>query len=277
MKGISQIFFLRALSKEVEENWPEVLQALEEIRSRLIQGRALLVNATAGAGEWDSILPEVMEFLDALPSSPFLREAWSPDPMAGFEGMTLPAQVNYVGKGIALYDLGYRYHGSVHVITRYLRNAWLWEKVRVQGGAYGAFCSFDKHSGALTFVSYRDPNLLRTLEAFDGAARFLKDLQIGEEELEKGIIGTIGDIDQYQLPDAKGYTSMVRHLTGENEERRQKIREEIMGTTKKDLQAFGGLLESAMPKGVVKVLGSEAAIQEAEAKNPGWLKLVKVL
>jgi hypothetical protein len=119
--------------------------------------------------------------------------------------------------------------------------------------------------------------LLRTLEAFDGAARFLKDLQIGEEELEKGIIGTIGDIDQYQLPDAKGYTSMVRHLTGENEERRQKIREEIMGTTKKDLRAFGGLLESAMPKGVVKVLGSETSIQEAESKNPGWLKVVKVL
>jgi hypothetical protein len=191
--------------------------------------------------------------------------------------MTLPAQVNYVGKGVNLYALGYRYHGSTHVITRYLRNAWLWEKVRVQGGAYGAFCSFDKHSGALTFVSYRDPNLIKTLEAFDGSARFLKDLQIGEEELEKAIIGTIGDIDQYQLPDAKGYTSMVRHLTGENEERRQKIREEIMGTTQRDLRDFGELLESVMPKGVVKVLGSEAAIQEAEAKNPGWLKLVKVL
>ena len=277
MKGISQLFFLRALSKEVEENWPAVLQALEETRSCLIHRGALLVNATAEAGEWDSIRPTVTEFLDALRFSPFQRNAWNPEPMAAFEGMTLPAQVNYVGKGVNLYALGYRYHGSTHVITRYLRNAWLWEKVRVQGGAYGAFCSFDKHSGALTFVSYRDPNLIKTLEAFDGSARFLKDLQIGEEELEKAIIGTIGDIDQYQLPDAKGYTSMVRHLTGENEERRQKIREEIMGTTQRDLRDFGELLESVMPKGVVKVLGSEAAIQEAEAKNPGWLKLVKVL
>jgi hypothetical protein len=50
-----------------------------------------------------------------------------------------------------------------------------------------------------------------------------------------------------------------------------------MGTTQRDLRDFGELLESVMPKGVVKVLGSEAAIQEAEAKNPGWLKLVKVL
>jgi hypothetical protein len=197
--------------------------------------------------------------------------------MTGFEGMTLPAQVNYVGKGVNLYAMGYRYHGATHVITRYLRNAWLWEKIRVQGGAYGAFCSFDKHSGVLTFVSYRDPNLIKTLDAFDGAARFLKDLDLGDAELEKGVIGTIGDIDQYQLPDAKGYTSMVRHLTGESEERRQKTRDEILGATARDFCAFGEVLESAIPKGVVKVLGSEAAIQEALATRPGWLNVVKVL
>jgi Zn-dependent M16 (insulinase) family peptidase len=277
MKGISQLFFLRTLAKSVEENWPEVLRALEAIRTHLINRSALVVNATAEAREWDSLQPTVTEFLDALPSLPFQRRLWSPDSVPDFEGMTLPAQVNYVGKGVNLYDLGYRYHGSTHVITRYLRNAWLWEKIRLQGGAYGAFCSFDKHSGALTFVSYRDPNLLKTLEAFDGSGRFLKDLKLGDDELVKAIIGTIGDIDQYQLPDAKGYTSMVRRLTGENEERRQKMRDEILGATKKDFQSFGELLESAMPKGVVKVLGSETAIQEAAAKNPGWLKVVKVL
>jgi presequence protease len=277
MKGISQIFFLRSLSKAVEENWPEVLRVLEEIRSLLISRSALLVNATTEANGWVSIQRKVGEFLDALPSTPFQRKPWSPDPVTDFEGMTLPAQVNYVGKGVNLYSLGYRYHGSTHVITRYLRNAWLWEKIRLQGGAYGAFCFFDKHSGALTFVSYRDPNLLKTLDAFDGSTRFLKELEIGDDELVKGVVGTIGDIDQYQLPDAKGYTSMVRYLTGENEERRQKMRDEILGTSKRDFQSFGGILESAMPKGAVKVLGSETAIREAEQRNPGWLKVVKVL
>jgi Zn-dependent M16 (insulinase) family peptidase len=277
MKGISQLFFLRTLSKTVEEDWPEVLRVLEEVRALLINRSALLVNATAGATEWDSLQPAVREFLDALPFLPFQRRLWSPDAMTEFEGMTLPAQVNYVGKGVNLYALGYRYHGSTHVITRYLRNAWLWEKIRLQGGAYGAFCSFDKHSGALTFVSYRDPNLLKTIEAFDGSSGFLKNVEMGDDELVKGVIGTIGDIDQYQLPDAKGFTSMVRHLTEENEERRQKMRAEILGATKKDFQSFGEILESAMPKGVVKVLGSETVIREAAAKNPGWLKVVKVL
>jgi hypothetical protein len=277
MKGISQLFFLRTLSKVVEEGWPQVLRVLEDIRTLLINRSALLLNATTEASGWVSIQAGIREFLDALPASPFRRQLWKPEPMTDFEGMTLPAQVNYVGKGVNLYALGYSYHGSAHIITRYLRNTWLWEKIRLQGGAYGAFCSFDKHSGVLTFVSYRDPNLLKTIEAFDASARFLKDLKIGDHELVKGIIGTIGDIDQYQLPDAKGYSSMVRHLTGENEERRQKMRDEILGATQKDFQSFGEILESAMPRGVVKVLGSETAIQEATATRPGWLKVVKVL
>ena len=277
MKGISQLFFLRTLSKVVEEGWPQVLRVLEDIRTLLINRSALLLNATTEASGWVSIQPKIREFLEALPALPFERQVWNPEPMLDFEGMTLPAQVNYVGKGVNLYDLGYRYHGSTHVITRYLRNAWLWEKIRLQGGAYGAFCFFDKHSGALTFVSYRDPNLLKTLDAFDRSSGFLKELELEDDELAKGIIGTIGDIDQYQLPDAKGYTSMVRHLTGESEENRQRMRDEVLGATKKDFQSFGEILNSAMPKGVVKVLGSETAIHEAAAKRPGWLKVVKVL
>jgi Zn-dependent M16 (insulinase) family peptidase len=277
MKGITQLFFLRTLSKRIEENWAEVLHVLEEVRSLLINRNVLLVNATAEAGEWVLLQPKVGEFLDALPALPYQRRVWSREPMTDFEGMTLPAQVNYVGKGVNLYVLGYRYHGSTHVITRYLRNAWLWEKIRLQGGAYGAFCFFDKHSGALTFVSYRDPNLLKTLEAFDGSSRFLKEVKMGDDELVKGVIGTIGDMDQYQLPDAKGYTSMVRHLTGETDERRQKTRDEVLRTNIKDFRSFGEVLDSAMSKGIVKVLGSETAVQEAAARRPGWLKVVKVL
>ena len=46
------------------------------------------------------------------------------------------------------------------VITNYLRTTWLWERVRVQGGAYGGFCVFNHRSGVFTYLSYRDPNLL---------------------------------------------------------------------------------------------------------------------
>lgn len=57
-----------------------------------------------------------------------------------------------------------------------------------------------------SFLSYRDPNLLKTLEVYDGTGDFLRGLEIDDDTLTKSIIGTIGDVDAYQLPDAKGYS-----------------------------------------------------------------------
>jgi Zn-dependent M16 (insulinase) family peptidase len=182
-----------------------------------------------------------------------------------------------VGKGANLYDLGYRFHGSAKVVTRYLRTAWLWERIRVQGGAYGAFCLFNHLSGVLSFVSYRDPNLLKTLEAFDQTAEFLRTVELTEDELTKGIIGAIGDIDTYLLPDAKGFTSMVWHLTGESREVRQRLREEVLGTTVADFRSFSDALQGVKERGLVKVLGSEGTIQAAAPGLPYGLQMVKVL
>jgi hypothetical protein len=64
--------------------------------------------------------------------------------------------VNYVGKAANLYaDAGYQLSGSAYVVEKYLGTSWLWDKVRVVGGAYGGFCSFDSHSGMFTYLSYR--------------------------------------------------------------------------------------------------------------------------
>jgi len=163
------------------------------------------------------------------------------------------------------------------VITRYLRNAWLWDQVRVQGGAYGAFCIFDRLSGVLTFVSYRDPNLIQTVEAFDRSARFLDEMTLSDDELAKSIIGAIGDLDGHMLPDAKGFSSMVHYLIGDTEENRQQMRDEILRTRAADFKEMGQVLEEVKKKGIVKVLGSPTAIEAAEKDRPGWLKLVKVL
>jgi presequence protease len=237
----------------------------------------MLVNVTLDEAGWTRFQSPVKEFLEALPALPPEKQTWTRDSMAHHEGMTIPTQVNYAGKGVDLYKAGYQFHGSAHVITRYLRNAWLWEKVRVQGGAYGAFSSFDRLSGVFTLVSYRDPNLMKTLHVFDGSARFLEQIDLSEEELTKSIVGTIGDMDQHLLPDAKGLISLVRHLSGETDEERQKMREEVLGTTVSDFRSFGKILKGAMADGLVKVLGAERAIQEASAEQPGWLKIIKVL
>jgi Zn-dependent M16 (insulinase) family peptidase len=277
MKGLSYYFFLCKLAKAIDEDWPGVLSDLEAVKQTLTNRNNMLFNATMDQGDWSSLQPLADEFLDALPALPASLLDWIPDLPTEFEGMTIPSLVNYVGKGVNVYPLGYRFHGSAHVITRYLRNVWLWEKIRLQGGAYGAFCQFDRLSGILSFVSYRDPNLVKTLDAFDRSASFLRDLDLTDDERVKGIIGTIGDIDQYRLPDAKGFLSMTRQLSGVTDEDRQVIRDEVLDTSLSDFNDFVQILDAIKDKGLVKVLGSQSAIEGALKDRPGWLEIVKVL
>ena len=275
--GLESLFSMRELLKMVEEDWPGVLSRLEEIRRTLVQRDGLVLNVTVDQEGWSNAEPVLEGFLEALPPGESGFPGWSPTHAPRFEGLLLPAQVNYVGKGASLYPMGYRFHGSALVITRFLRNAWLWDRIRVQGGAYGAFCNIDRLSGALTFVSYRDPNLLRTLEAFDGSGEFLRSVSLGREELAKAIIGTIGDIDRHHLPDAAGHLSMLRHLTGQSEERLQRVRDEVLGTTEEHFRAFADVLDTVRETGIVKVLGSRETIEAVSAERPGWLELQKVL
>ena len=193
------------------------------------------------------------------------------------EGLTIPAQVNYVGKGANLYQLGYEPHGSVNVIRNYLGTTWLWDKIRVQGGAYGGFSTFDMTSGAFAYLSYRDPNLLASLDNYDSTPTFLRNLDLNESELTKTIIGTIGEMDAYLLPDAKGWTSMVRHLTHYTDDERQRIRDEVLGASVADFKRFAEILAAVAEKGEIVVLGSADAIEKANKERAGLLDVKKVM
>ena len=69
-----------------------------------------------------------------------------------------------MGKAANLYeDAGYKLSGSAYVVNKHLGTTWLWDRVRVSGGAYGGFSDFDTHSGMFSYLSYRDPNLTKTV------------------------------------------------------------------------------------------------------------------
>ncbi len=275
MNGISYLFFLRELITRIDNDWQGVLADLKKMRELLVNRNHMIVNVTLDDNGWHRINTETLSFIDNLPSAEVAHEEWQCNKFTDCEGVVVPSQVNYVAKGTDIGMYGYESHGSVHVITRFLRSSRLWEQVRVKGGAYGVFCSFDRLSGMLSFLSYRDPNILNTIKAFDETGEFLKNLAISSDELSKSIIGTIGNMDSYMLPDAKGYISMLRHLSGETDEDRQKIRDEILSTRKEDFKAFAEFLEIVREKGIIKVVGSDAAIAEAMKDKPGWLEIVR--
>lgn len=273
MNGISGLEFLRDLSTRIENNFDSVVADLETIRSTILSRTNLLSNVTVDRGVFKNIEPAITEMVSGLPGGEHKSIQRKLLPFSRKEGLCIPAQVNYVAKGANVFEHGYEYSGAAHVISRYLRTGYLWDKIRVQGGAYGSFSMFDRTSGSLSFVSYRDPNLTRTLDSYDGVANYLNTLEVNSDELEKAILGGIGEIDGYMLPDAKGYTSMVRYLSNENADFRQSIREQVLGCSENDFREFAGAAQSVAEHGDIVVIGSKKTMQESGLD----LELVDVL
>lgn len=275
-KGVGYLFALRELANDIDKKWPKVLKNLEAMRDGLINSKSALVNVTLDSANWNTVRPHLENFIFALPVKDLVLKDFETETKIEREGLAIPAQVNYVGKGANLYEYGYEFDGSSEVVIGYLRMAYLWEKVRVLGGAYGAFAQFDDGTGVFSFLSYRDPNITATIDNYDKAAAFLKGLdtsRLSDHELKKAIIAAIGELDAYQLPDAKGYTSMMRHLTQRTDKMRQRTRDEVLSTNGEDFIAFGDVLEKVAQSNAVVVVGSQSALEGAEA----GLKVTKVL
>jgi hypothetical protein len=236
---------------------------LEEIRSRIVRRGSSIFNITARKQGLPAALDRVKTLAAALPEGLAAPEAWKGLDVPEREGLGLPTQVNYVGEAVLIPDGVLPRPGAALVAARRVRNAYLWERVRVTGGAYGSFCIFDSIAHALIMLSYRDPHIARTVNAYHAAADYLKSDQPSRDELEKAIIGTIGDMDQHMLPDAKGFASLTRRLTGETDEFRQKLREEALAATADDFRAFGAAVGQLAAKGRLCVLGAKQALEEA--------------
>lgn len=271
--GTSYLSVLRQLLETAQNDFPALQVRLESIRDRILTKETMVINLSGDKKTLDQADVALGTFLSGLPTNApgeSMLETWkselAPREFEN-EGFVVPTQVNYVGKTGRLYEPGERVPGSSSVVARALRTGYLWDNVRVIGGAYGGFARFSALTGSFTYLSYRDPNLLGTIENYDGAGAFLKATELTDEALTQAIIGAVGDLDGPLSPDQKGWEAMRRYLVQETAEQRATWRKEILETTKDDFVAFGERLEKRMTeKSCVAVFGSKQAIEDANTE-----------
>lgn len=270
ISGIEYLRAVRGLLDNFDARKDQLLADIETLRGLLLHSAGAVVDCTAGKDGIASVFSESEKLLSSLPAgaggtglqnTPLL-------PACQAEVFATPSQVNYVGKGCNLYALGWKFSGAAQVILRYLRMGYLWDSVRVKGGAYGVSCRLGRSTGSFVCTSYRDPNVSGTLSAYDGIASYLSGMSIDGEELERAIVGAIGDLDLYMLPDARGIKSLYQYLAGDTEEKRQQMREEMLATTAADFRAFAGIMEEVKKHGAVSVIGGSKALDEGT--RLGW-------
>jgi len=149
---------------------------------------------------------------------------------------------------------------------------YLWNQVRVKGGAYGCMSSFGKE-GLAYFVSYRDPNLAQTIDAYEKAPEYLRHFTADEETMTKYIIGTIAEKDMPLPPSSVGARSYGAYMSGYTLEDEQRERDEILSCSVDDIHAMADYVQAMLDTGAICVVGNEEKIRE----NSDYFKEMKPL
>jgi hypothetical protein len=272
-RGITQLLFLDQLSRNVDRELPRIVETLELIRSMLLGRAALLANATSTPESFPGVSGAVDSLATRLPAGSASRPAGSLaapplDESIRGESLVASAPVGYIALAIPGFPYEHQLNGPCAVLGHLLSTGYLWEKVRMEGGAYGAFSYPRNMDGLFLFGSYRDPHITSTVRAFDDGLALLQRGELDDAEIERAVIGTVGREDRPIDPGEKGFVSLQRALHGVTDDARQARRDALLAVDRRSLAEAAGRLREGSGAGFTAVIAGRRALQEAAADLP---------
>ena len=271
-RGIRQFLYVNDLADAVDERIGDIVDIFASIKDRILVSSRAICNITCESGHTDEAKEGIYDLLRALPQGSrkkkSVKESGCTQMNGTHEAFIVPTAVNYVAAvvpGSLLGAPGYAYDA---LIAHLLKTEQLWEKIRMQGGAYGAFSSINGTEGIFSFGSYRDPHIVRTYNAYKEA---LEDLEtkLSEADLEKAKISILG---KEFKPLAPGEMSMIgfrRELYGIDDDMRQRKHMSIYEASMNDIvERVRELAKLFEKEAVAVVVGSDKDIRKAAEEMP---------
>jgi len=256
LSGISFYHFIVELEKDFDKNYDNLAATLKEISHQIFNKKSLLTSITSEEEELKHIKENLTILTKKLDNSVHEKQDYKFNLKADNEGLMTSGKVQFVAKGGNYKKLGFNYTGAMLLLKSVARYDYLWNRVRVQGGAYGCMASFSKN-GNMYFTSYRDPNLKETLKIYDEMPAYLDKFKPDEREMTKYIIGTVSELDTPLTPSMKGQVATANFISKITFEDIQKERDEVLQAKAADISGLSKLIEAVMDEKFICVLGNE--------------------
>ncbi|MGN0376936.1 MAG: insulinase family protein [Suilimivivens sp.] len=261
INGIPQYRLLEELDTDFENRKEELKQNLKELAKCIFRPENLLFDYT-GTKEGLAGIEEQIEnlkkglFTEKVEGTPFV-----PELSVKNEGFMTAGQIQYVCRAGNFISKGLPYTGALKVLKVMMGYEYLWNQVRVKGGAYGCMSNFSKNGDAY-FVSYRDPNLEKTVEVYKQAADYVKNYDADERTVTQFIIGAVSELDTPMTPQTKGAYSLGGYMTGLSMERVQQERDELLATTADTIRGLYRYIEAFISEECLCVVGNGDKIKD---------------
>lgn len=264
ISGIPYYRMLEELDADFEAGKEELTEKLQQLAVCLFRPENLMVDYTAQREGLKAVERQIAAFRDSLHTEPVEIRPYQPETERKNEGFMSSSQVQYVCRAGNFARKGLPYTGALKALKVMMGYDYLWTQVRVKGGAYGCMCNFGK-SGESYFVSYRDPNLEKTVDVYEKAADYIRNFDADERTMTQYIIGAVSELDMPMTPATKGAYSLAGYMTHYPFEQVQKERDELLEAVPETIRGLADYISAFMEDDCLCVVGNEEKIRKQQA------------
>ena len=263
INGLSYYRFISSILADFDAQAGNVQECLGYVLGLVLRPENLIADFTGDREAAECFKARITEFKNELFTEKHRPPRRNIDLLRKNEGLTTSGQVVYVCRAGKYNRHGLEYTAALRVLKVYLGYNYLWVNVRVKGGAYGVMNGFGQ-SGNAFFVSYRDPNLTKTVDVYEGAEKDVASFDADERGMTQLIIGAVSEMDIPLTPSARGARSFSAYMTGTTIEDIQKQRDQVLDCTPADIRKCAEYIREFMADKKLFVVGNEKIIRENE-------------
>lgn len=263
--GVDFYRFLRDLLDHFDERTGELCDKLRELQQRIFTSTGTVASFTGSDEDYARYWAAAGTLGLTTRTAP-AKELYVPMPEDKHEAFVIPSDVCYLGQSTDPRALGIATDGSWGVAANALSYGYLWNEIRVKGGAYG--CGFRAAADRqLAFYTYRDPAIDPSIDRIAGAGAWLGELDTDRDTFEGYIVSTVSSNDAPVKPYALTKRINGAYFSKRTPGYREQLRSEMLATAPERLRELGSDVAQVTEKAPRCVFGGREII---EASNAGW-------
>lgn len=262
LSGVDFYLFLRDLLDNFDDRKEGLCETLRELQARIFTSTGTVASFT-GSDEDYRRYWNAAGNLGLSPRTAATKELYVPWPEDKREAFVIPSDVTYLARACDPRTLEIETDGTWSVASNALSYGYLWNEIRVKGGAYG--CGFRSPSPRhASFYTYRDPAIDPSLARIEAAGDWLASFDPDADTFEGFIVSCVSGMDAplkpYTLTKRRNAEYFCKTPSGKRAERRQQMLE----STPDALRALAANISRIAREAPACVFAGREAIEASE-------------
>ena len=264
LSGVDFYLFLRNLLEHFDERVDGLRTKLAELAERIFVADGCMASFTGSDEDFDAYWDAAGNLGLGAGNDAGRGALVVPAPCDRHEAFVIPSDICFAARACDPRRLGLDVTGAWAVAANALSYDYLWNEIRVKGGAYG--CGFRAAGERQTaFYTYRDPAIDPSIERVERAGAWLGSFEPDEAAFEGFIVSCVSGMDAPVKPYALTKRRNTTYLAGLDPHAREERRAQMLAATPGELRSLGADVTRIAAESPTCVFGGRDVIAKSNA------------